>query len=206
VAAKDSADARRAPRQERAHRTVDAILEAARILVVRHGLEALTTNGVARLAGVSIGSLYQYFPSKRALISALRERHQQAGEQLFIATLAELYKVHSVDVAVRCFVESMVLFHRHEPALHRALELAGRRDTFNAREQRMFGLIRGYLESRRELLAVTDMDQATLVIASAVEAITHNAAILQPAALADDKLIDDVTRMLTFYLTRRIPE
>src|ERR1700761_5486710 len=65
---------RRIPRQSRAEETVSAILEAAAQILEAGGLAAFTTNAVAERAGVSIGTLYQYFADKQALLRALAER------------------------------------------------------------------------------------------------------------------------------------
>ena len=62
---------RKAPRQARSRKTRDAILVAAGGILAREGLRGLTTNHVARAAGISIGSLYQYYPNKQAIIGAL---------------------------------------------------------------------------------------------------------------------------------------
>ena len=66
---------RKRPRQQRSQATWAAILDAATQLFQRLGYAGTTTNRVAELAGVSIGSLYQYFPDKDALLLALAERH-----------------------------------------------------------------------------------------------------------------------------------
>jgi len=66
---------RKKPRQDRSHTTVASILEAAARIFVEKGFEATTTNAIAKHAGVSIGSLYQYFPNKLALLEGVRERH-----------------------------------------------------------------------------------------------------------------------------------
>lgn len=62
---------RKLPVQQRSAATVDCILEAAAHILEREGLGGFSTNAVARRAGISIGSLYQYFPSKEAITSAL---------------------------------------------------------------------------------------------------------------------------------------
>nr|MDT0666011.1 helix-turn-helix domain-containing protein [Micromonospora sp. DSM 115978] len=80
------ADARKRPVQERSRRTVEAILDAAAQLLATNGYQATTTNHVAERAGVSIGSLYQYFPNKDALLVALEDRHLDEVE----AALREL--------------------------------------------------------------------------------------------------------------------
>src|SRR5256885_17137254 len=66
---------RRRPRQERSRETVEAIVEAAAQVFERHGYAAGTTNRIAERAGVSIGSLYQYFPNKDAIVAELARRH-----------------------------------------------------------------------------------------------------------------------------------
>lgn len=75
---KDQALARREPRQARSREKVALMLEAASRLIERDGLDALSTNRIAELAGVSIGSLYQYFPDKAALLEALARREMSA--------------------------------------------------------------------------------------------------------------------------------
>lgn len=64
----------RAPRQQRAIATVDAILEAGFISLARHGLAATTTRHIADIAGIGVGSLYEYFENKEAVYAAMHER------------------------------------------------------------------------------------------------------------------------------------
>lgn len=76
---------RKSPKQSRAAATVEAILEATAQILEQGGLAALNTNAVAQRAGVSIGSLYQYFPSKDALLAALLRRKREAMRAAFEA-------------------------------------------------------------------------------------------------------------------------
>lgn len=69
-----SENQRRSPRQARSRVTFDAILEAAAQILERDGSRAFNTNAVAERAGVSIGTLYQYFPHKRAILLAAAKR------------------------------------------------------------------------------------------------------------------------------------
>lgn len=106
---------RKTPRQRRALATRDAILEAATQLLAAGGLAAFNTNAVAERAGVSIGSLYQYYPNKDALMVALI--HQALQRQL--ATLQAA--VGSLDVKdlpaiVRALVRA-AMQHHHDAAL-----------------------------------------------------------------------------------------
>lgn len=65
---------RKTPTQERALRTVEALLDATAQVLVAEGWHKTTTNKVAERAGTSIGTLYEYFPSKESLVTAVIER------------------------------------------------------------------------------------------------------------------------------------
>jgi AcrR family transcriptional regulator len=80
--AADRLKARKRPRQARSRETVDVILRAAAQVFATRGYAATTTNHIATRAGVSIGSLYEYFPSKDALLVALMEAHLAEGESI----------------------------------------------------------------------------------------------------------------------------
>ena len=70
-----SQEARKTPKQSRSAVTVEAIFTAAIQVLLRDGPSRLTTTRVATRAGVSVGTIYQYFPNKLALLYALLERH-----------------------------------------------------------------------------------------------------------------------------------
>src|SRR5688572_17990879 len=81
---------RKRPTQARASVTVDAILVASARTFRDRGFERASVNAIAELAGVSIGSLYQYFPSKEALLIALAERHTEQALATLDAAFAEV--------------------------------------------------------------------------------------------------------------------
>lgn len=117
-----AAPGRRVPRQPRARVTVDAIVEAAAKLLVERGLAGITTNAVAERAGVSIGSLYQYFPDKQALLEAVQSRHRAEVMPLVDHALARLAdpEIDLVD-GLLGFLRGMAALHRRDPAGLRAL-------------------------------------------------------------------------------------
>src|SRR5690606_4053388 len=111
---------RKTPRQERARLTVEALLEATEQLLVDVGYANMTTNGIAQRAGVSIGSLYQYFPNKEAIIVELSRRY--AEDQ--VATLIEALAVNAVgpiEANIGVFVRSLLELRRLKPDLFRVL-------------------------------------------------------------------------------------
>jgi AcrR family transcriptional regulator len=80
---------RRKPRQARAHDTVEAIFEATAQILQREGPGRLSTNRIAERAGISIGSLYQYFPNKDAILVAMGERQLAMAQAAVTAALAK---------------------------------------------------------------------------------------------------------------------
>ncbi len=89
-------EARKQPAQRRSHHTVDRILDAAAHVFAERGYTATTTNHVATEAGVSIGSLYQYFPNKDALLGALEERHLRSAK-IAVDTLTSDWRTTAPD-------------------------------------------------------------------------------------------------------------
>jgi AcrR family transcriptional regulator len=116
-------EARKAPRQRRAAATVAAILEGAAHILERQGVAALTTNAVAERAGVSIGSLYQYFPGKEAILVALIRR-ERAGLSKAIA--AALAGEAPRELRLHRLIEAAVAHQLARPALARALDYVER--------------------------------------------------------------------------------
>src|SRR5580692_12951123 len=111
---------RKAAIQQRARLTVGALLDATARILVKDGYDKASTNKIALAAGVSIGSLYQYFPSKEALVAAVVDRHMT---QMLDLVRDEIVKVAArpVDVAVRRLVTAMSDAYRVDPKLHRVL-------------------------------------------------------------------------------------
>lgn len=169
---------RKQPQQARSQATIDAILLAAAHILGRRGWRALTTNAVAETAGVSIGSLYQYFPNKLALIEAVRARH-------FAEILAILYAAADLNRSrarrLEALVDGMIQVHSRHPAMHRVLlEEAPRGEEATPNHDR-FALT---LQRRYEAIVKTNAlrasaDRASMiarVLSSAVAGAVHNAA------------------------------
>src|SRR5262249_6705466 len=106
--------------QERSRATVDALVEATARILVREGFDHASTNRIAAEAGVSVGSLYQYFPSKEALVAAVIERHRRDLMTVARRAIADV-AVLPLEDAVRRLVAVAVDAHRLDPKLHRVL-------------------------------------------------------------------------------------
>src|SRR5688572_23455294 len=108
---------RREPRQQRSRQTVDAVLDAVTLVLKRHGPDAVTTNRIAEAAGVSIGSLYQYFPDKQAIYRALHQRHVNEVRLVIERALGERASGSLEDFA-RALVQGLADVHAADPELH----------------------------------------------------------------------------------------
>ena len=116
---------RRAPRSRVGKVSVEALVDAAALLLERAGVAGLTTNRVAELAGVSVGTLYQYFPNKEALVAALFDRNTALYERALAAAMTRAFE-RGPDAFVACAVEQYTHLLETLPNVHRALhELRG---------------------------------------------------------------------------------
>jgi AcrR family transcriptional regulator len=194
--------------QERSRVTVDALIEATARILVREGFDKASTNRIAEEAGVSVGSLYQYYPSKEALVAAVIDRHNQQLMQIALGALAEVAS-QPIEKAVRRLVAVAIEAHRIDPKLHRVLAeqipRIGRFESVGAVNREGYALFRAYLEARRDELRMVDLGLATFVCATTIEALTHTAVLHRPEMLSDetvDTLIDEATRLIVGYLQK----
>ena len=196
---------RKSASQERSRATVETLLDATARVLTREGYDRASTNRIAAVAGVSVGSLYQYFPNKEALVAALVARHNREMLDLLRDALKE---VASLDLAtaIAKLVRAAVDAHRVDPALHRVFDeqvpRMGQLAKIEALEGETFLLVRSYLEQRRGEISVRDLDSATSILVTTVEALTHQFVIRRPDApdRDRDRFIDEVTRLVMGYL------
>jgi AcrR family transcriptional regulator len=190
--------------QERSRATVDAILRAATRILVRHGYEGATTNHIAQAAGVSIGSLYQYFPNKEAIVAALLDRHVDEMMQ-WLRQAAVVAMDQPLEEAARTVIEGFIAVHRVDPELHRVLaeELPriGGFEQIHRIEDETLTLVRRYLEVRAPHLKKTRrLDLVCFNVVHTVEALAHGAVLLRPELLEDSRFIDEVVQLVVRYV------
>lgn len=194
---------RKIPRQRRSTETVEAILTAAAHILEKEGFEAATTNRVAVKAGVSIGSLYQYFPNKASLVRALNDRHTNEILELLRRRFVEV-KEAPLELAVEAIVRAMVEAHRVNPSLHRVLvnivpSIGGLTET-KVVEDAATALLARFLKARASDLRPLDFDLSAFMLVHAVEALTHAAVLERPELLKGDAFVNEASRMILGYL------
>jgi len=193
---------RRRPKQRRARQTVDAVLDAVVRVLKREGFNAITTNRIAEVAGVSIGSVYQYFPDKRAIFVALHQRHVDQIDRMVETKLIE-HAASSLDDLVRAMVEGMIEAHATDPELHELLltEVPHRADGTRDFAVRLHGAFRLAISSRgHDLKRRRDLDKIVFIVTHMVEALSHGAVLRRPAGLSIEDAKEEVVRAVLAYL------
>lgn len=178
---------------------VDDLLRATARVLVEEGWEAASTNRIAKVAGVSVGSLYQYFPNRDALVMAVARQH--AGRMLALLQSTAPSPDGSLEDIVSGLVRAMFLAHRSEPELHQALTrhifhvgLGPYADIQDAAR----GLVRLLLHRHRQRLVVTDLDAAAWMCVTTAEAAIHTA--LLEGKVEDVAIERELCAMLARYL------
>lgn len=196
-------DVRKQPAQQRSRALVDALLEATARVLAAEGLEALTTTRVAEVAGVSVGSLYQYFPSKEALVAALIQDRVERDEERIKARCLTLAGAPLEEV-LRALAELVVAPFREAPELYRemvsAMSAVERERAVEATVDRCTALTGALLAPHRDRLAVRDVELAGYLAATAAVAVVRDAARRRPELLAGEALAEELYTMLSRYL------
>jgi AcrR family transcriptional regulator len=201
-----NANPRKRPSQARAKATVEAILTAAAQVLIAQGYEGATTARIAERAGVSIGSLYQYFPNKEALVAALIEHHAEEIVAVLEQALGDPEPA-SLEAGIRAFMRAGISAHRLDPKLHKILNeqvprvghLAKVMDT----SRRVTEAIEAFLRRHRaEVKPKRDPAIAALVVETAVEALAHKVVIERRDLLKDNVMEREAVSLVVNYLAR----
>ena len=192
--------------QERSRALVDTLIEATARVLVKEGFDKASTNRIAEKAGVSVGSLYQYFPSKEALVAAVMERHNEEIMQVVYEALAEVATL-PMEQGVRKLVAAAIKAHRVDPNLHRVLAeqvpRTGKLENIEVANREGYALFRAYLAAHRHEFRPVDLELATFVCVTSIEALTHTAVLRHSDSLAGpefEALVDETTRLIVRYL------
>jgi AcrR family transcriptional regulator len=192
----------RRPRQRRALQTVDAILDAVIRVLKRSGLKAVTTNRIAEVAGVSIGSVYQYFPDKQAIFVAFHRRHVGDIDRLVATTLVDNANSNLEDL-IRSMVDAVTDAHITDPELYKMLfsEVPHRAEGTKEFTVRFHGAFRLALASRAdELGKAPDLDKLVFVVTHLMESLCHGAALRRPPGLSLADAKEESVRAIMAYL------
>ena len=203
VAARE-AEPRRRPRQERARATVAAILEAAAEVIDEVGWAHASTNRIAKRAGVSIGSLYQYFPNKEAILVGLFEKHHRDVHAVVGETLVTLGNAKTpVRDVLRKLFDDLIELHDRDPVLARVLSTEVPLRIAGANERTPPGHDHEMLTellSQGDDVDVRNLSAAARIIEITVGALTRWMVHEAPPETDLEPIVDEAVTMLSGYL------
>ncbi|MBB1156244.1 MULTISPECIES: TetR/AcrR family transcriptional regulator [Amycolatopsis] len=195
---------RKEPQQVRGELTRQRILAAAARVFAELGYAAGTTNRIAERARVSIGSLYQYYPNKDAILVALAARHLDAGAETLRRHRETAGPPETLYGALRELVHVAVQNHLDDPQLLRVLADQAPRsaellEQVARYEEERVASVRELLERSPET-RVSNVDMAARIVVNTVELLVHKL-IAGPEPLDLPAFEDELTAMLTRYAT-----
>ena len=203
MARKPRTSVRKIPRQERSRQTVESILDATARVLTKAGYADLTTNRVAEVAGVSVGSLYQYFPSKEALVDAVLDRDLANLRAELFAGMTD-FQARPLRQKVHALIGLLAAAVARHADLHRTLivelPLGRRRHRQAVAEQQMHQAIIVVLEAHRAELRVTDLPKAAFFVLVTIDALMMALLYYRLTVDAPDT-VDETTDLVMRYLT-----
>jgi len=190
---------RKSPKQKRSKLTVNALLEATTRILIQEGIEGLTTNRVAEIAGVSIGSLYQYFPNKMTLIAALIEQHvayelktltnlyifwnKPIGEPLVRALIEKFIQIHLKDLKLTKLLHEQVSFLECRSALRKATKQF---------EKIIVKMLDSHFQSN---LSLSSLETKAFVLVNSIDAVVQLSLAENPERLGTPVFLDELVNM-----------
>lgn len=199
---------RKYPKQKRSQELVEALVEATARVFLERGYDEMSLSHVAERAGVSVGSLYQYFPHKEALLVALIER-QSAAEEAFIAARFALWLEKGeaprpatlIAEAVHALVDFRTLHAPLQEKLLALLPVIGAYYDLRARGREIARQFRQMLEGFfHPAPEGPGLDEIVFMIANTTHAVTHDNLVPKPLEFDAPRMRQELVRLLTAYL------
>ena len=186
------------PQQERSRRRVAALLDAAAVEFAERGYAAATTTAVAARAGVPIGSLYQWFPDKEALLYGIADRHLIEGSRTMLDALERAEAAPDLETSVRVLVEAAVAANGGDPRVHRILYRDAPRPS--ELQVRLAELQDGLAEwvaadlARRGVMRGRPARLRARTLVLMVEALVHDLVLDPPTGVSRRAAVEEVVR------------
>jgi AcrR family transcriptional regulator len=211
----------RAAKQQRSKMLMRSVREATLELMRKYGPEEITTVKIAERAGISIGSLYRYYPNKQAIFTDIYQEALRTTDARLRANMFRARDQETMEDLIREGVEITVSFHRELLALNAGFFIAFRRnfdvaelsgpshaisddarktDAVESWDEWAERWLLALLESNRQRLRVTDLPAAARFIMDMASGTIHHIVETRPAALEGSLLEDQLTELICGYL------
>ncbi|MEO6605562.1 MAG: TetR/AcrR family transcriptional regulator [Aeromicrobium sp.] len=195
-------DLRKTPRQERSRAMVERIIAAGQTVLLRDGYEKASTNRVADEAGISPGSLYQYFPDKDAILAAVIDRYAADLSSQLTAVLADRLDEPGPALVRASFNGLLDVLSENIEFLRLVVEVLPRAQSGSwtaALEQRVGDLVTAYLAINKAQTTISDPATSAWILVRMVEHLSVQYVLEQPA-IPREKFIDEMVALTLAYL------
>lgn len=193
---------KKTPTQGRSRQTVEALVEATALTIAERGWAGTTTNHIAAKAGVSVGSLYQYFASREDLLSALVERERGRFMQRLDEALPKLLDAEPVTI-VRTILEISFEECERDEALFAELAnnwpVAGRAEFVGAVESYMLDALRLFVSHLYEVYEPIDVPTVAFMLTNGAMLVITRFFTVRPKGVTKEKLLDEMTEFYVRY-------
>ena len=200
----DDVSRRKSPKQQRALATADAIVQATQQIIVKDGYKAATTNRIAETAGVSVGSLYQYFPNKQAIVRTLIQETVTNAAVRVRGTLRDL--MEPLEPALRQIMTMLLeVYKENDFILFHILDEVPELKEYTqnlAIEIYTHSTNLAFLEQHQHELKVRDLKTSLLLIERATIHSIECYLDKNPTNITEEQFIDELTRMALNYLAK----
>ena len=190
------------PKQPRARQTVNRIIDATAQLISELGLEGMTTNKVADRANVNIASLYQYFPNKQVLISALLQR-QLNEVTLVLNNILNQMEDASVEDSTRMWDQLAIQYYRQKGGI--MTEVLTNQYTHTTLpevrefEHRLMEAMRRFLVKQRHRLKVSDLDLSIYIAFTSCTAVILKHLLEPVPYYSDEQIVEELVQLMARY-------
>ena len=198
------------PTQSRSKAVIDAILEASTRILISKGMEKLTTNHIAEVAGVSIGSLYQYFANKESIVVKLIESHKEKEFERITNIMTQLEQNPTCQISkcrrknnIRLVIKEYIDIHTENLELMRILHIQEQNlapfHSFSNATLFLTKLLHSLLDKVDNILDKNNLTRA-YVLASSFDSIIQKTIIDQPQLFIRPEFTDELVNLSMGYL------
>ncbi|MEC7118598.1 MAG: TetR/AcrR family transcriptional regulator [Pseudomonadota bacterium] len=197
----------RKPQQKRAKVTVETIIEAGFISVARHGTEGTTTRQVAEIAGIGIGSLYEYFENKDAIYRAMNQHFIDEVLQMLQELTPEIIQLDLHDVIQLMLYKFSELLQRNDARYLKCVQYAGQFDYAKYAQQvesALVEIVMRYVMHHPKYLRLDNMATMIYVCINGAIFLVIRHLILPNANISFDEAVRGTCRMIESYVNAEL--
>ncbi len=197
---------RKEPNQDRARETVENIVEATAHILEKEGFEKISTNKIAEKAGVSIGSLYQYFPTKESIFSFMMEKYIHSQTQM-IDRIMEERKTNqdlkeTVRIIISAIMESKIKQARFQKMFAvKVLSFAGY-ESLNRQDDHLISVFQKYLEPFEKEVRKENLDISLYFVIQSVKTLPIAIMFQDRLKVSDPRVTDELVELVYRYLKK----